>query len=159
VSPFARGFVPSKLAPAPVSSPSAAAVNPNANPLTDTKTKLYGWLTDVHYLATRLSHNDNATCILAIGREIIDCEIDGLDAMIAKGKELCPEFYSLLRTLVKECTALSGLALVDMTADVFGLEVQKPAPKPAPVARPVARPLPFNPLLAPPAPTPQQTLL
>jgi hypothetical protein len=121
----------------------------------DTKTKLYGWLSDVHQLATRLSHNDSATCILAIGREIADCEIDGLDAMIAKGKELCPEFYGLLRTLVKECTTLSGLALVDMTADVFGLEAQKPAPKPATPARP----LPFNPLLAPPAPTPQKTLL
>lgn len=130
------------LAPAPATVP-------------DPLSALYVWMTDVYNLVNPLMHNDNAVCIMSIIKEIAECEIDGYAAMIAKGKELYPEFEEFMRALIRDCTVLTGKSLQSAANEVFGdlihkTAVQSPKPKPLPA---------INPLLARPVQTPQQRAL
>lgn len=155
MSPFTRGFAPNGQSQSAAVAPSNPLLQAPNKPLTDPLTALYQWISDVHQLVTPLLHNDNAVCIMSIIKEIADCEMDGYDAMIAKGKDLCPDFYFFLRLLVKESTVLTGRDLQKVADEVFAGSVFKPT-----VAAPKPKPLPaVNPLLVSPVTPPEQRAL
>jgi hypothetical protein len=108
------------------------------------------WLSRVWWMCDGLRHNDNAVCILGIVQEIANEELKGLAAMIAKGKELFSEFSTLLGALIREESALSGVALAKCVREVFDVKPVVFLPSPAP--------LKHNPLLAP-APVTQGVLM